>query len=147
MSPPFFSGTEAAIAGTPDRRSPLRCNIYRLPLRPEVAHGGEGRIAASRIQGPLPDDGCRYIDYAQLPPGTSIGDHTHPGDEEEFYLVLSGHGRMRLGPETFPVSAGDLLRNPPGGTHGLRNTGPVPLELFVFAVRRDAAGPRPGPAT
>ena len=36
--------------------------------------------------------------------------------------------------ETFPVRAGDLVRNRPGGTHALENPGPGELRLFVFEL-------------
>ncbi|CAM3726309.1 cupin domain-containing protein [Kibdelosporangium persicum] len=112
-----------------------RCNIFRLPLRPEVAHGGTGVIEAVRIAtGETVDGGCDFIDYAVVPAGTSIGDHRHRLDEEEFYLVLSGIGTMRLEDRTFPVTAGDLVRNPPGGLHGLVNAGPDPVRLFIFQL-------------
>lgn len=111
-----------------------RCNVFSLPLREEIAHDGWGWIGAVRIAaGDQLAGACEFIDYAELPPGTSIGDHRHPADEEEFYLVLSGAGTMRLEDETVPVVAGDLVRNPAGGLHGLVNTGARPLRLFVFA--------------
>jgi mannose-6-phosphate isomerase-like protein (cupin superfamily) len=112
-----------------------KCNIFTLPLRPEVAHDGVGHIAATRIvTGEDLAGACAFIDYVELPPGTSIGDHRHGADEEEFYLVLGGTGVMRLDDETFEVTAGDLVRNRPGGLHGLVSTGPDPLRLFVFEV-------------
>jgi mannose-6-phosphate isomerase-like protein (cupin superfamily) len=112
-----------------------RCNVFRVPLRPEVAHAGTGTIEAARIAtGEMVAGACDFIDYAILPPGTSIGDHRHRADEEEFYLVLAGTGTMRLEDETFPVTAGDLVRNPPGGLHGLVNTGPDPVRLFIFEL-------------
>ena len=42
---------------------------------------------------------------------------------------------MRRDGEEFDVSPGDLIRNRPGGTHGLSNTGSQPLQLFVFQVQ------------
>lgn len=112
-----------------------RCNLSRLPLENVQAHGGEGLIRFVRVadRGALVG-GCNFIDLAELPPGTSIGPHTHAGSEEEFYLVLEGAGRMVRNGETFDVVAGDLIRNPPGGTHSLRNTGSGPLRIFVFEV-------------
>lgn len=111
------------------------CNIFSLSLHPEVAHEGEGMVDAVRIfrRGDLAGS-CDFVDYVELPPGTSIGDHRHRDDEEEFYLVLSGSGILRLEEETSVVKAGDLARNRPGGLHGLRNTGTEVLRLFVFQV-------------
>jgi quercetin dioxygenase-like cupin family protein len=87
--------------------------------------------------------GCNFIDYVELPPGTSIGDHRHSPTEEEFYLVLDGTGLMRLEADTFPVTAGDLVRNPPGGLHGMTNTDrQALLRLFVFELAVDGDNER-----
>jgi mannose-6-phosphate isomerase-like protein (cupin superfamily) len=112
-----------------------RCNLFTLPLEPTIAHGGTGPIEAVRIATRADlEGGCEFIDYAVVPPGAAIGFHEHPPDEQEYYLVLGGGGRMRLEDEEFTVTAGDLVRNPGGGGHGLSNTGAEDLRLFVFAV-------------
>jgi mannose-6-phosphate isomerase-like protein (cupin superfamily) len=112
-----------------------RCNLDALPLRSVQAHGGEGTIGFHRVAAAAELAGaCNFIDLAVLPPGASIGPHRHADDEEEFYLVLEGTGTMRREEEEFPVRPGDLVRNPPGGAHALRNTGSRPLRLFVFEV-------------
>jgi mannose-6-phosphate isomerase-like protein (cupin superfamily) len=112
-----------------------RCNLDRLDLQDIRAHAGEGLIKFARVadRGALVG-GCNFIDLAELPPGTSIGPHTHGRAEEEFYLILAGTGRMSRNGEVFDVRSGDLIRNPPGGTHSLRNTGSEPLRIFVFEL-------------
>jgi mannose-6-phosphate isomerase-like protein (cupin superfamily) len=111
------------------------CNLNDLPLTPIRAHGGEGQIRFARVadRGTLAG-ACHFIDVAVLPPGTTIGRHAHSREEEEFYLVLSGEGRMWRDGEAFKVRAGDLVRNPPGSAHGIANTGASDLKLFVFEV-------------
>ncbi|MFH1999828.1 MAG: cupin domain-containing protein [Planctomycetota bacterium] len=110
-------------------------NLNKLPLEEVVAHDGEGRILFNRVfdehafHGPW-----NFVDYAVLPPGTSIGIHTH-GANEELYLVLEGEGLMHLDGEEIPVSAGSVILNMPGGTHGLRNCGNKPLKIFVTEIR------------
>jgi len=100
------------------------------------AHGGEGRIRFARIADAAAlAGGCNFIDYAEVPPGASIGLHRHAEDEEELYLVLDGEGQMWRDGNSFAVRPGDLVRNPPGGEHGLRNTGETPIRLFVFELR------------
>ncbi|MCP3468388.1 cupin domain-containing protein [Bradyrhizobium sp. CCGUVB23] len=112
-----------------------RCNLFELPLERECAHCGEGDVFARRIAVPCNFAGtCNYIDYAEVPPGSSIGRHRHEPDEEEFYLVLDGHGEMWRDGDVFPVRAGDLIRNSPGGAHGLRNVGSKTIRLFVFEL-------------
>jgi mannose-6-phosphate isomerase-like protein (cupin superfamily) len=112
-----------------------RTSLGRVELSDIRAHGGEGLIRFAR----LADrdsivGGCNFIDLAELPPGTSIGAHTHAPSEEEFYLILQGSGEMTRNGETFEVRSGDLIRNPPGGTHSLRNTGTQGLRIFVFEL-------------
>jgi mannose-6-phosphate isomerase-like protein (cupin superfamily) len=112
-----------------------RTNLERLELAPIRAHDGEGLIRFVRIADRQQlSGGCNFIDLAELPPGTSVGLHTHASSEEEFYLVLAGTGEMTRNGQVFPVGAGDLIRNPPAGSHSLRNTGTDPLRIFVFEV-------------
>jgi mannose-6-phosphate isomerase-like protein (cupin superfamily) len=112
-----------------------RCNLDELALTAVQAHGGAGsiqfcRIAdAARLAG-----GCNFIDLAVVPPGATIGQHRHAPDEEEFYLVLSGHAELYRDGERLTLRPGDLVRNPPGGEHGLRALGPEAVRLFVFEV-------------
>lgn len=112
-----------------------RCNLHDLKLVRTRAHGGEGLIRFARVvdrSGLI--GGCNFIDLAELPPGTSIGLHAHAGSEEELYLILTGTGEMTRNGEVFAVQEGDLIRNPPGGIHSLRNTGAGPLKIFVFEL-------------
>jgi quercetin dioxygenase-like cupin family protein len=120
-----------------------RCNLFDLELADERAHDGVGDIKARRIatHGDVAPS-CHFIDYVELPPGTTVGDHRHGPAEEEYYLVLAGTGTMRLDEETFDVSAGDLVRNGPGGVHGLRNTGDDVMRVFIFELEHEAGQAR-----
>lgn len=113
-----------------------RVELDAVPLKRERAHEGVGEIAWHR----LTDDGAvdgqlNFIDVAVLPPGTSVGRHTHAADEEEYYLFLDGTGRMVRDGESFEVWAGMLVRNPPGSTHEVHNDADADLRMFVFEVR------------
>jgi mannose-6-phosphate isomerase-like protein (cupin superfamily) len=126
-------------AAPPDlepRSTLVRCNLSELPLSLVRAHGGDGEIRFARVAAADAfAGGCHFIDYAELPPGASIGRHRHADDEEELYLVLAGAGTMWRDGEQFAVATGDLIRNRPGGEHGLCNTGTQPLRLFVIELR------------
>jgi mannose-6-phosphate isomerase-like protein (cupin superfamily) len=115
-------------------------DLGALPLESVRAHGGTGRIGFHRV---LPAEAFEgpwnFVDYAVLPPGASIGRHTH-GDNEELYLILEGRGTMHLDGREFPVRAGHLVLNPRGGTHGLVNDSDSPLRLFVVEVACGARG-------
>ena len=110
-----------------------RVNLFQLQLAEEVSHEGDGNIRQALVASR--DDvaaACHGIFYVELPLGTSVGEHVHDLDSEEYYLILSGSGRMRLGDETFDVTEGDLIRNDPGQTHALTNTGTDTLRMYVF---------------
>ena len=115
--------------------APRVTNLNDLQLESVVAHGGAGEILFRRVfaegdfRGPW-----NFVDFAVLPPGTSIGRHRH-GEDEELYLVLEGEGLMELDGVEFPVRPGSVILNKPHGTHGLRNTSQRVLKLFVVEVR------------
>lgn len=112
-----------------------RCNIYEVELTATRAHEGAGLVHFARLlTKPAQSSMCNFADFTCMPPGTSIGRHRHRSCEEEYYLILDGVGTMWRDGEEFPVRAGDLIRNPPGGSHGLVNSGSSDLRLFVFEL-------------
>ncbi len=103
-----------------------------LALEPADAHGGSGVSARRFAAGDDIAPSMHFLDYVELDPEGYIGVHEHRTNEEEYYLVLSGHGLMHLDGDEQQVMAGDVVRNRPGGTHGLANIGDTTLRLFVF---------------
>jgi mannose-6-phosphate isomerase-like protein (cupin superfamily) len=109
-------------------------HLDEVDLEPTCAHAGEGLVSFRRLLSEADFRGpWNFVDYAVLPPGASIGRHTHGGNEE-LYLVLEGQGSMHLDGREFPVRAGHVVVNRPGGTHGLVNDSDAPLRLFVVEV-------------
>lgn len=100
-------------------------------------HGGQGRVAVfrpfERGSAPAALGQVDFIDLVVVPPGSSIGTHRH-GHNQEWYVILAGHGRMWFDGAWRPVQAGDTLVNPPGGEHGLHNDSDEPLQLLVFQL-------------
>ena len=78
----------------------------------------------------------QFVLLCHLEPGSSIGYHQH-GENEEVYAILEGSGLMRVNDETRQVTAGDVVLNKPGWSHGLENNADVPLRLLVFEVNKD----------
>ena len=107
-------------------------NFLNIPLKDEVIHEGEGLcrhamvFGDSDIQAPV-----RFINYTVLPPKASFGIHRH-GNDNEFYVVLSGEGVYYQDGEEQCVSTGDIMMNSPHGAHGIRNTGDTDMALIVF---------------
>jgi len=99
-----------------------------------TAHHGARPILADRALCPGESRSCRFIDLVVVPAGADIGVHTHDDDAEELYVVISGTALMHLDDLDFPVTAGDVIVNRPGGTHGLSNPGPASLRLVVIEM-------------
>lgn len=74
-----------------------------------------------------------FINYTILPSGASIGEHKH-GNDEELYIILSGNGEMTVNGETKCVMEGDIIVNPPYGTHALYNRSDNDLKILVMEV-------------
>jgi mannose-6-phosphate isomerase-like protein (cupin superfamily) len=103
-----------------------------------VAHDGRNTIRFARATTGIPTSACNFIDLCIVPAGSSIGVHVHGAGDEEIYVVVDGRGRMSVEGETFEVGPGDVIVNPPGGTHGLANDGDTPLRLVVVDVATTA---------
>ena len=74
-----------------------------------------------------------------VPPGTGIGDHTHPGLEH--HLVISGTWRMRQGGHEVQLGAGDYIRWDGTGPHAAEVVGDEEGVLLIVSVRRPGAEP------
>lgn len=113
-----------------------KCNLFELRLAETQAHGGHGLILFKRILSSEAISGaCNFMDFTRMPPGTSVGRHSHPASQEEFYLILRGTGLLRRNDQEIRVQAGDLVRNEPGANHALDNIGPDELWMFVFELK------------
>ena len=73
------------------------------------------------------------VEYVVVPPGASIGRHTHERTEEIYYL-LSGRATMDIDGHPREVAAGDLITTPLGASHALANSTEQFLTLFVVEV-------------
>ena len=113
-----------------------KCNLFKLRLAETEAHGGRGLILFNRILSSEAISGaCNFMDFTRMPPGTSVGRHSHSANQEEFYLILRGTGLLRRDDQEIRVQAGDLIRNAPGANHALDNIGPDELWMFVIELK------------
>ena len=110
-----------------------REDMLRQPL--ENCHDGKGALDWIEVLDgeDLKARGLNFVHDDILPPGVSIGNHRHTGDEEYYYIV-SGTGIMTLDQERIVVAAGDITAVYSGGVHGLENTGNEDLRIIVISA-------------
>ncbi len=98
-------------------------------------HGGKGEIYKYAVLKPeeMMGHGTLY-NRVVLPPGSSIGYHTHVGNTEPYY-ILKGEG-IFTGPdgERVRVTAGDVCLIACGQSHGIENAGADNLEMMALIL-------------
>jgi quercetin dioxygenase-like cupin family protein len=81
-----------------------------------------------------------FVEYTTRP-GEEPDDHTHPTEDEIFY-VLRGAFTFRCGDETFDVEDGGFVFLPRGHEHGytIRTDGDAQLLVVTSPAHEDAEG-------
>lgn len=109
-------------------------NIFDAPIESVVAHEGQGYIQFARVfHSEEFESPWHFVDYAIIPPGSSIGEHRHVKNEE-MYFILEGHATMRINDQDYQVKPGDLILNRSGWKHGLRNESLSEIKILVLEV-------------
>ncbi len=110
-------------------------NPQDVPSNPRVLHDGIG-LCDNRELYSSADFETRllFLSHTVIPPGATIGYHTH-GEDEEMYIILAGRAVMTVNGEKREVRAGDAILNRRGWSHGLENTSEEPVTIMVFLVR------------
>ena len=109
-------------------------NFLEAKLSDDCIHEGKGRCHHANI---LPADvfdaPIRFLNYTILPKGATFGAHKH-GNDNELYIILEGSGHYTCNGETVPCKAGDVLLNPPYGTHAIANDSDEDVEMRVLVI-------------
>lgn len=101
----------------------------------EGVEGGTGIMIRDRCElGDKVGGVCTYMVCNSLEPGASIGEHTHTGETEIYYMVKGEAVLVENGTETV-VEEGDVLYCPNGGTHAVRNDFDEPVS-FVVVIQK-----------
>jgi uncharacterized cupin superfamily protein len=121
-------------------------NISEVELQPRPPQLAPKGAAAQRFDartGSIADKlGAKKLGYnlTALPPGKrAFPFHNHLVNEEMFFIV-EGAGELRMGGETFPIRAGDVIGCPPGGqelAHQIVNTGPGELKYLAVSTKEE----------
>ena len=99
----------------------------------EKLFGGEG---IARMVGLAPMETMRNIRVLKeitLEPGVSIGNHDHKG-ETEYFIILSGGGRVNDNGRETDVKVGDVVITGNGSFHSIANTGKKKLVFIALIV-------------
>ncbi|MDR2371048.1 MAG: cupin domain-containing protein [Treponema sp.] len=99
----------------------------------EKMRGGEGTISFVHFADCANEKNIRMLAELTVPPGASIGYHQH-NSETEYFLVVSGSGVVNDNGAEKPVAAGDAVITGGGVSHGVKNTGNVPLVMHAVIV-------------
>ena len=109
-------------------------NFLEFTLKEECIHDGLGLCRHAQIfsenefQAPI-----RFFNYTVLPKGASFGAHEHK-DDNEIYVILEGEGHYECNGEITEVKPGDVLVNPPYGTHALYNDSGLDVDMRVLVI-------------
>lgn len=119
-------------------------NIYELDLQPRPPQFAPTGPAAERYEARSAlvsrAMGAQKLGFnvTAIPAGKrAFPLHNHQ-TVEEMFVILEGQGEMRLGRDTFPIRAGDLVSCPPGGkdtAHQFVNTGTTDLKFLAVSTR------------
>lgn len=119
-------------------------NIADVELMPRPAAFAATGPAAARFDARMGSVSARLgaqklgYNITEVPPGMrAFPFHNHRVNEEMFF-VIEGTGEARVGTQTHPLRAGDILACPPGGpetAHQIINTGAVPLKYLAVSTR------------
>ena len=75
----------------------------------------------------------RLFGVSIIPPGGSIGQHTHKGDFETYY-ILKGQARVNENGTVADLGPGDMTQCGDGDFHSIENTGDVDLEYLAVIL-------------
>ncbi len=92
-------------------------------------NGGDGTVFAKVI----PTE-TGSVMYAVVPPGSSIGFHTHENDMD-FNFILSGTGVAICDGKEEALSPGTCHFCPKGSRHSIRNDGNSDLQIYIAVVK------------
>jgi mannose-6-phosphate isomerase-like protein (cupin superfamily) len=99
----------------------------------ERMRDGEGTVQITHLLDASTQKNARMFAEVSLNPGSSIGYHQHDS-ETEYYFIISGAGIVNDDGKEVEVKQGDSIITGNGASHGIKNTGSVPLVFHAVIV-------------
>lgn len=117
----------------------LVCNLERMP-REHFVQGTHYESMTARLGAGAPHSAAQHIGLTvdTVPAGKqSCPYHLHHA-QEEMFIVLQGHGTLRVAGERIPIGPGDVIAIPPGPEypHHILNTSDAPLTYLSLSTRQ-----------
>ena len=124
MNKPVINIADVELVPRPDAHQPKGESADRYAM-------SIGRIA--------PRLGARQLGYnvTAVPPGKRAFPYHNHRVNEEMFFVLQGSGEIRIGSQTHPLRAGDIVACPAGGpetAHQIVNTGSDELRYLAVST-------------
>jgi len=94
---------------------------------------GEGSAHLIHMVDGSTQKNARMFAEFTLNPGCSVGYHKHES-ETEYYFILSGSGVVNDDGKEVQVTKGDSVITGNGASHGIKNTGDVPLVFHAVII-------------
>ncbi|MBV8867853.1 MAG: cupin domain-containing protein [Acetobacteraceae bacterium] len=114
--------------------------IQQLRIDEAIVLRSPGKWSAQIVWPGNAPDARVTITRVSMEPGAVSARHSHPRSEQ-IWIVERGVATLLLGDGTRTVTAGDVVRTPPGDTHGAENTGHEPfVYLAVTCPPEDMSG-------
>lgn len=102
------------------------------PVTRTNEHGGEREIHFRRLWSALDfNSPVDFVDFTVIPPGSTIGWHSHQGNEEMYFIAL-GTPLVRVEDDLRRLSRGDIALVRSGESHELINDTSSDVEILVF---------------
>ena len=119
-------------------------NIDAIELQPRPAAFAPTGPAAEKYDARMGFVGPRLgaqklgCNITLIPPGKRAFPHHNHRVNEEMFFILEGTGQLRLGNESYPVRAGDIVCCPAGGpeaAHQFINNGNSDLKFLAVSTK------------
>jgi len=110
----------------------VKSNQMQDELRPNM-RGGDGTAVCRSLFGKALPAHCRLVSTITLDKGSSIGQHTHTGECEMFY-ILSGEVLYNYNGNDIILTKGDATITYDGEAHGVTGLSEEPAVLMAVIV-------------
>ena len=112
--------------------------MYRKKADQEVVvrsgvQRGRGDVTFRHFMSEADTSAGRMFAVVTLQPGDSIGNHSHTGECEAYY-ILKGTAKIIDNGEEYLLQADDMMLCKDGDSHGIANAGDSPLEFIALIL-------------